>query len=227
MTRPPSSCTIGSGDEPTIVASGCRTKYMYGLGLTCRSTRYTSNGSACRSRSKRCASTTWKMSPARMCSFAASTAPLVRVVAHRRLHVGQRLAGIRRRDGRVGQRRAEIGAASSMRTIAASYAASMSSVGRSGFDRDALDEVHALPPVVECGEAADHGQHGVRETEVVARHARQMLDLAHDVVAEIADEAAVQRRQIGHRWRAVGGEHPLDRCEHTLISRERRRPACP
>ena len=45
ITRPSSSCTIGSGDEPTSVASGWRTKYMYGDGLTWRSTRYTSNGS--------------------------------------------------------------------------------------------------------------------------------------------------------------------------------------
>src|ERR1700731_1666526 len=47
---------------------------MYGEGFTCRRTRYTSNGSYRSSRSKRCASTTWKMSPARMYSFAASTA---------------------------------------------------------------------------------------------------------------------------------------------------------
>ena len=51
MTVPSSSCTIGSGDDPTIVSSGWRTKYMYGLGLTWRSTRYTSNGSASSSRS--------------------------------------------------------------------------------------------------------------------------------------------------------------------------------
>jgi hypothetical protein len=39
ITVPSSSCTIGSGDDPTIVSSGWRTKYMYGLGLTWRSTR--------------------------------------------------------------------------------------------------------------------------------------------------------------------------------------------
>ena len=47
---------------------------MYGDGFTRRSTRYTANGSTGSTRSKRCASTTWKMSPSRMCSFAASTA---------------------------------------------------------------------------------------------------------------------------------------------------------
>ena len=39
ITVSPSSFTIGSGDEPTIVRFGSRTKYMYGLGFTCRSTR--------------------------------------------------------------------------------------------------------------------------------------------------------------------------------------------
>ena len=38
-TLPWSNCTIGSGDEPTIVTSGWRRKYMYGLGFTWRSTR--------------------------------------------------------------------------------------------------------------------------------------------------------------------------------------------
>ena len=45
ITRPSRSCTIGSGDEPTIVASAWRRKYMYGDGFTSRSTRYTENGS--------------------------------------------------------------------------------------------------------------------------------------------------------------------------------------
>ena len=38
-TRPSRSCTIGSGDAPTTVISGWRTKYMYGLGLIWRRTR--------------------------------------------------------------------------------------------------------------------------------------------------------------------------------------------
>ena len=39
ITLRPSTCTIGSGELPTMVMSGCRRKYMYGLGLTWRSTR--------------------------------------------------------------------------------------------------------------------------------------------------------------------------------------------
>ncbi len=65
---------MGSGEDPTSVTSGWRWKYMYGLGFTWRSTRYRSKGSASSSKSMRWASTTWKMSPARMYSLAASTA---------------------------------------------------------------------------------------------------------------------------------------------------------
>ena len=36
-----------------------RMKYMYGDGFTCRSARYTVNGSTVTSASKRCDSTTW------------------------------------------------------------------------------------------------------------------------------------------------------------------------
>ena len=39
ITRPSRSCTMGSGEEPTIVTAGWRRKYMYGLGLTWRRTR--------------------------------------------------------------------------------------------------------------------------------------------------------------------------------------------
>ena len=48
----------------------------------------------------------------------------------------------------------------------------------------------------------------------------QMLDLAHDVVAEVADETAVQRRQLGQHRRSVVREHRLDRGEHTAIERD-------
>ena len=41
---------------------------------------------------------------------------------------------------------------------------------------------------------------GVGIAEVVGGDVREVLDLADDVVAEVADEPAVQRRQLGqHR----------------------------
>ena len=51
-----------------------RMKYMYGEGFTCRKARYTLNGSASTGVSNRRDSTTWKMSPAAMWSFAVRTA---------------------------------------------------------------------------------------------------------------------------------------------------------
>ena len=73
--------------------------------------------------------------------------------------------------------------------------------------------------MVERGQAADHRQHRVGMAEVVTRHAGQVLDLSDDVVPEVADEPAVQRWQIGHPGRPVGGEHSLDRAEHALVAR--------
>ena len=69
---------------------------MYGDGFTSRSTRYTSSGSTGSTRSKRCASTTWKMSPSRMCSFAASTAAAHCAPLEVAAHLGQ-LGRARRR----------------------------------------------------------------------------------------------------------------------------------
>ena len=61
---------------------------MYGLGLVARSTRYTSSGSAAHSASKRCDTTTWKASPARICSFTTSTAAWCSAGLRRRVNTG-------------------------------------------------------------------------------------------------------------------------------------------
>ena len=61
-------------------------------------------------------------------------------------------------------------------------------------DHHVVDQDHPLAPVVEGGQLADHAQHGVGLAEIVGRHVGQVLDLPHDVVAEVADQAAVQRR---------------------------------
>ena len=53
-----------------------------------------------------------------------------------------------------------------------------------------------------------------------------MLDLAHDVVAEVADEPAVQRRQVGQRGRAVVREQLLDRRQHAPIGGTSSAAAC-
>ena len=56
---------------------------------------------------------------------------------------------------------------------------------------------------------------------VVGGHVGQVLDLADDVVAEVADEPAVQRRQVGEARRPVAGQERLDRGEHALVERDR------
>ena len=194
---PSSSCTIGSGDEPTSVTSAWRNRYMYGLGLIWRSTRYTSNGSAPRSRSKRCESTTWKMSPARMCSLAASTASRYASLPDRRADLGQRVARVGRVDERLVERdgpvaRQQVQASDGVVVLLVDLG-----VGEVVEHPGVGDERDPLPPVVERGQLADDRQHALGQPLVVVGHVREALDLAHDVVAEVADEPAVQRRQVG------------------------------
>ncbi len=49
------------------------------------------------------------------------------------------------------------------------------------------------------------------------RHVGEVLDLAHHVVAEIPDEAPVQRGQTGENGRTVGAEHGVDGGEDPLV----------
>ena len=78
--RPPARTSI-SGDEPStcippeFFPPPNRRKYIYGDGFTVRSARYRSNGATPGSKSQRCESTTWKMSPAAMYSLARRTLP--------------------------------------------------------------------------------------------------------------------------------------------------------
>ena len=131
-----------------------------GDGLTWRSTRYTSNGSASRSRSYRCASTTWKMSPATMYSFATSTACWYEPAGHRR------------RAPRVAPRRLTVArrvckpAAGRDRRPPARPARSPRRTPRRARRpqperRHALDQVDTLAPMVERRERPDHRHHRV------------------------------------------------------------------
>ena len=71
--------------------------------------------------------------------------------------------------------------------------------------------------MVERGDVTGDRQHRVGQPEVVVRHVGQALDLAHDVVAEVADDATVERRQLGELRRAVRREQRLERGERTLV----------
>ena len=61
---------------------------------------------------------------------------------------------------------------------------------------DVVHEHDAALPVVERDELADDRDDRVGEAEVVEGRGAEALDLAHDVVAEIADEATVKWRQV-------------------------------
>ena len=80
-----------------------------------------------------------------------------------------------------------------------------------------VDERDPLAEVVEGGQLADDRQRGVGVARGVVGDVGEVLDLAHDVVAEVADEAAVQRGQVVEHRRAVALEHPLDGGEDALV----------
>ena len=64
---------------------------------------------------------------------------------------------------------------------------------------------------------ADDRQDGVGVAEVVGRRRREALDLPHHVVAQVADHAAVQGRQVGQHRRAVDVEQALDGGQHAPV----------
>ena len=82
---------------------------------------------------------------------------------------------------------------------------------------DVVDQGDPLPEVVVGGQLADHREHGVGVAGVVAGDVGQVLHLAHDVVAEVADDAAVEGRQVGQRRRAVVRQQGLDGGQHAAI----------
>ena len=104
-------------------------------------------------------------------------------------------------------------------------------VGRRGlldpFGEDhVLDEVEALAEVVERGHVTHHAQHRVGRAQVVGGHVGQPLDLAYDVVAEVSDDAAVERGQVRDPRRLVRAEQGLERGERAVVGghARRRRP---
>ena len=136
------------------------------------------------------------MSPARMCSLATSTAaqydsrPIVDWTSgmaspasggSTRLVLGAGPVCRQRRQpvGSVVVRLVELG------------------VARLGRHDHVLDERDPLAPVVEHRQLTDDRQDGVGVAQVVGRDLREVLDLPDHVVAEVADDAAVQRRELG------------------------------
>ena len=78
-------------------------------------------------------------------------------------------------------------------------------------DRHRIDEGHSLAPVVVGSRLADHGEDGVGITRFVGGRPREPFDLPDHVVAQVADDAAVQRREGLHGRRSIGAEKRFDR----------------
>ena len=93
-------------------------------------------------------------------------------------------------------------------------------VRRVRLEEDVLDQIEALPVVVERGDVTGQRQHRVGPALRVRRDVRQVLDLAHDVVPEVADDAAVERWQLSEARRAVPAQQRLDRRERAAIERD-------
>ena len=79
-----------------------------------------------------------------------------------------------------------------------------------------------MPEVVEGGDLSREAEHRVGHALVVGRHRRQPFDLAHGVVAEPADDAAVEGRELRDLRRADTREQRLDRGEAARVGRHAR-----
>ena len=201
MTTPSRRRTIGSGDAPTTVTSGKRRKYRYGLGIDQAQDpvdvegvgperRGRSAGTARPGRCRRpgCAPwpPRWRPCTARRSWCARSTSS----GGGRRGR--QQSAGLGRRG------RTQSAASSSQpRRSAAAWAASSSPSRPRRVDHHVVDQDDALAPVVEGGQ---NWPITTRTASGWPRSSgggvRQALDLADHVVAEVADQPAVQRRQV-------------------------------
>ena len=164
------------------------------------------------------------MSPARMCSGATSTASWY---AARRPSwtrtagsSSSRSAGGGRRHvrQRAGQVVDQPGQAVHRGVVGARRASAL------GVEEHVLDQVEALAEVVERGDVPGEGQDRVGEAEVVGGDVGQPLDLAHHVVAEVADDPAVERRQVVEA-RAPGTRRGAPRARRAPPGRAARRAA--
>ena len=196
ITVPSSSCTIGSGEQPDqgqlVLAHVVHVRARVDLAQHAVDVERVGS----RSKSKRWASTTWKMSPARMCSLATSTAASYMPAAIDDDRAARRRARAARHERLVERRRA-VGrhlrrCARRPRRSAASSSSSLASRPR----RRSTTSVTCWLQWSYAASSPMTDRIGVGPDPVVGGDVGQVLDLAHDVVAEVADHAGVQRRQL-------------------------------
>src|SRR5205823_13988475 len=94
---------------------------------------------------------------------------------------------------------------------------------RARYDEHVLNEEETLPEVIERGDMTGQREDGVWVPQFVGRDIGQALDLPHDVVAEVADQAAVEGRQVRQGRRPVPGQECFQGGEDSLVARQARR----
>ncbi len=90
-------------------------------------------------------------------------------------------------------------------------------VGARG-NRHVGDQHRPLRPVVERHEVTDDREHRVGPAPVVGGDIGQVLDLTDNVVAHVADDAAVEGWEIGIGLPSEGGEERVERVEHPAVA---------
>ena len=178
---------------------------MYGDGFTWRSTRYTSNGStgSIEVEALREHDLEDVAGEDVLLRRLDRLRPRVRLVTFRRSSGSSMSSSAGGSEGTYGSGRPSSASARSRRAAAASYSARELGVVRARRREHVLDQVEPLAEVVERGDVPGERQHRVGHARDRRRGRREALDLAHDVVAELADDAAVERRQLGELRRAV------------------------
>ena len=188
---------------------------MYGDGFTWRSTRYTSKGSIGLLEVEALREDDLEDVAGEDVLAGDVHRVVVAGTAHRGPHrgnLGERVGGRRRRH--VRQRPGEV-VDQPGETVHGPVVGAVD-VGL-GVEEHVLDQVETLAEVVERGDVPGEGQHRVGEPQVVGRDVGEPLDFAHDVVAEVADHAAVERRQLVEAGRPVHAEERLQRRERALV----------
>ena len=137
--------------------------------------------------------------------------------AHRRPHLRQLVVDQGRLDQRFGQRSGTVGRQLLEpldRFVVHLIQLVVAGIGR---DEGVRYQGDALAEVIERRELPDDRQDRVGIARVVVGNVREMLDLAHDVVAEISHQPAVQGWKVIELRRSVALEHAVDRGEDPVV----------
>ena len=85
--------------------------------------------------------------------------------------------------------------------------------------RHTFENVQTLAPVVDGDHRTDDIDHRIGKIAVVVGNIGEILDLANDVVADVANETTLQWRKIGKHWRLVDAQQRLHRGENAAVGR--------